>query len=397
MLEKLHKLHEVIDRFFDALGLRDDPEVQRRPEVLHWRGRWRADCDAVFEAFTQQVGEQPQLAVSRLPTGTIAEILAIMKFELVYHKDKLTDGHAKLLRKTFSRVLQASDVHVPKISAFFIPSMEVEFGDDCAVVGVAKGCEIKRGVYDRETRLIAQYLSADDQHARKLFWAATEIWHGFEHPNLAKMVGESLVEAKPLVVWEDVDAQGDFIHYFGVNENQKRLWRMFLEAGRGLNYIHQQGKAHGSLKCSHILVSKHGTPKICHFELSKGSNVGAFDRWKGPEYNLGTGLDPSAAGDIYAFGLCIIEARTGIIPYDTDCDDTVKRQLEEGNCYPRPEVMRDDEWNVVKRFVVHNPNERATMAQGIEMMEELAKKEALEEEHIDHENGKALPYQNDTN
>ncbi|KAE8956297.1 hypothetical protein PF011_g31529, partial [Phytophthora fragariae] len=92
------------------------------------------------------------------------------------------------------------NVHVPKISAFYIPSVDV---DDCEGVWDTRGCEVKRGVYDQETRLVAQYLSADNRYARQLFWSATEIWHGFRHPNVAKMLGESLVEAKPVVVWED--------------------------------------------------------------------------------------------------------------------------------------------------------------------------------------------------
>lgn len=85
---------------------------------------------------------------------------------------------------------------------------------------------------------------------------------------------------------------------------------------------------------------------------------------------------------MYAFGLCILEARTGDIPYGLDCDDTVKQQLEECECYPRPEGLRDDEWEVVERFVMHKPEERPTMAQAIEMVEELAWKEALEENRM---------------
>ncbi|KAE9060184.1 hypothetical protein PF006_g31710, partial [Phytophthora fragariae] len=139
----------------------------------------------------------------------------------------------------------SSKVHVPKISAFYIPSVDV---DDCEGVWDTRGCEVKRGVYDQETRLVAQYLSADNRYARQLFWSATEIWHGFRHPNVAKMLGESLVEAKPVVVWEDAAVHGNFIHYFANEDksNQRRLWRIFLQVAHGLNYIHQQGKTHGN-------------------------------------------------------------------------------------------------------------------------------------------------------
>ncbi|KAG2798574.1 hypothetical protein PC116_g15128 [Phytophthora cactorum] len=302
-------------------------------------------------------------------------------FELEYHTQEIPQQQVKLMRKTISKVLRCSNVHVPKISPFFIPSVDMELGEIHDKIKDTN-CEIKRSVYDQETRLIAQYLSADNRYARQLFWEATEIWHGFEHPNVAKIVGESMLLSQPCVVWEDAAANGNFIHYFSSERenNQRNLWRMFLQVGHGLNHIHQRGGIHGNLKCSHILVAENGTPKICHLELIKGAEVGAVDRWKGPEYNLGKGLDPSKAGDVYAFGLCIIEARTGDIPYGLDCDDSVKSKLEELECYPRPAGMRDDdEWNVVKRFVAHDPTDRPTMAQAIEMMEELVKKKAMEE------------------
>ncbi|KAE9165490.1 hypothetical protein PF004_g29481, partial [Phytophthora fragariae] len=240
-LDQLKALHRVIDRLFGYVGL------QRHPQMTEWRDRWAQDCVRMYATFEGRV-KQPQLAVAGLPTAEIAEILAIMKFELDYHKDKLTPQQVALLQKTASKVVASSKVHVPKISAFYIPSVDVEFGDDCDGVWDTRGCEVKRGVYDQETRLVAQYLSADNRYARQLFWSATEIWHGFRHPNVAKMLGESLVEAKPVVVWEDAAVHGNFIHYFANEDksNQRRLWRMFLQVAHGLNYIHQQGKAHGN-------------------------------------------------------------------------------------------------------------------------------------------------------
>ncbi|GMF28666.1 unnamed protein product [Phytophthora lilii] len=343
-----------------------------------WRREWVQVCERMYALFEVRVAK-PKLAIMRLPNAQIAEMLGMMKFELEYHEKELSPKQLKLMKDTMTKVVRCSNVHVPKISPFYIPSADLELGEHHEAVKDTS-CEVKRGVYDQGTRLVAQYMSADDRYARQLFWSATTMWHGFQHANVAKILGESLVETEPFVVWEDGAIYGNFIHYFADEHElyQKRLWRMFLQAGHGLNYIHQQGKSHGSLKCSHILVAEDGTPKICHFDLSK-KRVGAIDRWKGPEYNLGKGLDPSKAGDVYAFGLCIIEARTGDIPYGLDCDESIKSQLEELDCYPRPDGLRDDEWNVVRRFVAHKPEDRPTMAQAIEMIEELAWKEALED------------------
>ncbi|KAL4166396.1 hypothetical protein KRP22_013656 [Phytophthora ramorum] len=248
-LEKLQELHGVIDRLFGYLGLLEDPEM------VTWREEWDGDCDRMHKLFTQRV-DQPKFIVARLPNAEIAEMLAILKFELEFHRDELSSEQKKLMKDTCAKVMRCTNVKVPRISAFYIPTMDVDLGSHYESVRDTI-CDVKRGVYDQETRLVAQYF---------------------------------------------------------------------------------------------------------------------------PEYNLGTGIDPSKAGDVYAFGLCIIEARSGGIPYGLECDEHVKDQLQLGDCYPRPEDMRDDEWDVVKRFVAHNPNDRPTMAQAIEMLEELAWKEALEEE-----------------
>ncbi|ETN14464.1 serine/threonine protein kinase [Phytophthora nicotianae INRA-310] len=371
-LEKLQEIHRDIDQLFGFLKL------QKHTEMTNWRREWTQQCNRMYALFRVRV-DDPRPIVVRLANPQIAEILGIIKFELEYHTEELPQQQAELMRKTITKILRCSNVHVPKISRFFIPPVDMELGDTHTEIKDTS-CEVKRSVYDQGTRLIAQYLSADNRYARQLFWNATEIWHGFEHPNVAKILGESMLLSQPCVVWEDAAAHGNFIHYFASERenNQRNLWRMFLQVAHGLNHIHQRGKTHGSLKCSHILVAEDGIPKICHFELSRGADVGGVDRWKGPEYNLGNGVDPSKAGDVYAFGLCIIEARIGDIPYGVDCDDSVKSQLEELECYPRPEGFRDDEWNVVKRFVAHDPMERPTVAQAIEMIEELAWQEAMD-------------------
>ncbi|RLN77935.1 hypothetical protein BBJ28_00025749 [Nothophytophthora sp. Chile5] len=143
--------------------------------------------------------------------------------------------------------------------------------------------------------------------------------------------------------------------------------------------MHSQGLTHGNLKCTHILVSTDETAKICDLGLTYGPEQGAFNRWKSPEANNGSGADPSKPGDVYAFGLCIIEARTGAIPYDMDSDDLVENRLRQGEAYPRPDGMRDDEWDVVKKLCALKPEDRPTMEQAIEMLAELAAREEQEE------------------
>ncbi|KAG1685446.1 hypothetical protein DVH05_008384 [Phytophthora capsici] len=351
--------------------------------MTNWSEEWQQQCNRMYALFASRV-EKPQLAIQNVPKPQVVEILAIMLFELLHHKNQPTPAQAALLRETYTALLRSSKVKVPKVPVFYIPSIDVDFGPPHeSIEDTHWDCVVTRGVCDQATRLVVQYLSADERYSQQLFLRATEIWHGFQHPHVMRMVGGSHVGSEHFVVWEDVAAQGNFIHYFtnspgNTVRHRRRLWRMFLQVARGLHYIHTQGQTHGSLKCSQILVAEDETPKICQFELNEDSR--AFDRWKCPEAYLDPDAKPTKAGDVYAFGLCVIEAFTGAIPYDILCEEEVVAQMEEGKSYPRPDGMRDDEWDVLERFVAHNPKDRPTMGQTIEMVEELAWREAIDEE-----------------
>ncbi|POM69172.1 Serine/threonine protein kinase [Phytophthora palmivora] len=79
----------------------------------------------MYSVYEKEV-KKPQLAIVGLPNAEVAEILAIMKFELEYNVQKLTRKEAELLEMTIKKVVRCSKVNIPKISAFYIPSIDVE-------------------------------------------------------------------------------------------------------------------------------------------------------------------------------------------------------------------------------------------------------------------------------
>lgn len=371
-LSELEMIHRDVDVLLALLGLSED-----------WSEQWSEDRNQMYRLFAERLTEARK-AIYGLSNPQIVEALAIMMHEVKFHGKEMPVTEAKRMRSVFMKVATSSGATVPRIPAIFIPPVDVEVGAPQQVIqGTAAGCVLSRGVWDSETRLVAQYLSVDRQYAKTLFLRSTEQWYGLEHPNVVKMLGLSYLESNQFVVWEDVASCGNFLHYFAGSEDhethQRRLWRMFLQVAHGLDYIHRQGRAHGNLKCSQILVADGDVAKICHFELSR---AGGVDRWKSPEYNLGKGPDPSTAGDVYALGLSVIEARTNEIPYGMDSEDMVLEHLREGERYPRPEGFNDEEWDVIEKLCAHDPLKRPSMAQAIEMVEELAWKEAMEETQI---------------
>lgn len=367
-LDELEVLHEQVDEQLLRPGLSGD-----------WRRDWAQDRAQMHRLFAERLKEA-RAAMRGLTTAQVVEVLAILKYEMDFHADEMDPEQVELLRATFTKITTLSGAKVPRIPKFFIPPSAVVVRTPHEIEGVTTGCVLLYGIWDRETRLVAQYVSMDPSYAKTLFLRTTEKWYGLEHENVVKMLGASHLASNRFVVWEDVASCANFINYFaGCGEHerhQRRLWRMFLQVARGLEYIHRQGRTHGSLKCSQILVADGDVPKICLFELSAEDGV---DRWKSPEHNLGAGSDPSPAGDIYALGLCIVEARTSETPYGLDSDDVVLRHLREDESYPRPDGFLDEEWAVVEKLCAHNPQDRPSMAQTIQLMEELARTEKMEE------------------
>ncbi|KAF9526298.1 hypothetical protein CPB83DRAFT_837516 [Crepidotus variabilis] len=91
------------------------------------------------------------------------------------------------------------------------------------------------------------------------------------------------------------------------------------EAAEGLNYLHAKGIVHGNVKCANILVSKDlafGDEELPSLPI----------RWLAPERI--EGHPPSKEGDVYSFGMTILELITGKYPYsecagDAQVKDTV--------------------------------------------------------------------------
>ncbi|KAG9124653.1 hypothetical protein FRC07_010749 [Ceratobasidium sp. 392] len=116
---------------------------------------------------------------------------------------------------------------------------------------------------------------------------------------------------------------GTLIEYILKNPQAKRL-ELCLQVTRGLAYLHRHDIVHGDLKCSNVLVSETGAPKIADFGNTKlkeqsvrfttSSSAVYSMRWAAPEI-LSQSSPASKQADVYALGMTIYEAVTGQVPY----------------------------------------------------------------------------------
>ena len=100
-----------------------------------------------------------------------------------------------------------------------------------------------------------------------------------------------------------------------------RAARLSMEVAAALDYAHQAGVCHGSLKPGNILLADDGTVKVADFSIARAATeddpgrtgeVLGVDGYLAPEVVRGDDADGRA--DVYGLGACLYEMLTGRAP-----------------------------------------------------------------------------------
>ncbi|XP_047335969.1 leucine-rich repeat receptor-like protein kinase PXC1 [Impatiens glandulifera] len=149
-----------------------------------------------------------------------------------------------------------------------------------------------------------------------------------KHPNLLPLVGfnNSTMEEKLLIYW--YQSNGSLLNLLEDNADEKRefpwKYRVSIAHGiaRGLNFIHQNDSitnALGNLKPSNILLNENYEPLISEVGYIKFMNKKSIcflptSGYMAPEKAL------SKQGDVYSFGVILLELLTGKVVEKTGLD-----------------------------------------------------------------------------
>jgi serine/threonine protein kinase len=144
-----------------------------------------------------------------------------------------------------------------------------------------------------------------------------------------------------------------------------RAARLSMEVSAALDYAHQAGVCHGSLKPGNILLAEDGTVKVADFSIARAATeddpgrtgevlLGA-DGHLAPEVVRGEEADGRA--DVYGLGACLYEMLTGRPP-GTDPSTTIPpRALRAG-------VPRDLD-TIVRQAMAADPDDRFQSVQAM--------------------------------
>jgi eukaryotic-like serine/threonine-protein kinase len=144
-----------------------------------------------------------------------------------------------------------------------------------------------------------------------------------------------------------------------------RAARLSMEVAAALDYAHQAGVCHGSLKPGNILLADDGTVKVADFSIARAATeeddpgrtgeVLGVDGYLAPE--VVSGDDADGRADVYGLGACLYEMLTGRAPGADPSTTIPPRALRAG-------VSRDLD-TIVRQAMAVDPDDRFQTVQAM--------------------------------
>jgi serine/threonine-protein kinase len=192
------------------------------------------------------------------------------------------------------------------------------------------------------------------------------------HPNIVAIHDVIELDGIPYIVMEYVEGRtlADLIAAEGPLPPPRAV-RVVIDVCDGLDYAHGRGVIHRDIKPSNILVTASGTAKLGDFGIARvaGSRLtrtGAFlgtPAYMAPEQLRGRALD--GRSDIFALGVTLYEALTGVPPFEGEDLAAILYQVAHGTpvplCQRNPAVPRALE-SVTGQALAKDPQARPASA-----------------------------------
>lgn len=231
-----------------------------------------------------------------------------------------------------------------------------------------------------------------------------KVWSQLSHPSITPFIGISFnvghgQPGSPALVCPYY-VNGNLVNYLESYPDANAI-RLLAEAAEALAYLHSlepHSIIHGDIKASNILVNDEGHVCLADFGLSRilemrgftTKSTGGSYRWLAYELVVASleeeeELPPlTRASDTWAFGMTILQVKTGKVPYHTiNFDPTVIFTLLKRELPQRPITFADGLWRILLHCWTLNPAGRPSMKAVAHALEAFNKNDGLTPAEID--------------
>lgn len=246
------------------------------------------------------------------------------------------------------------------------------------------------GTYDGDQSVAFKVLRFTNESNRqktiKNFCREAVVWKHLNHPNIVRFLGVNM-DVFPLCLISEWMIHQDVSTYIHKQNPSVDRRMIIMDIADGLHYLHDFRLVHGDLKCANVLVDEKGRAKLADFGLSsiiyEAGSYQKFSltatpqgtlRWMAPELHdpedAGIGEDDAlltAASDVYAFSMVMLELYTGRVPY-SECrtDGAVIARVINQDKPKRPDGtenlgLTDNIWALMEMCWSYRRGDRPTM------------------------------------
>ncbi|KAF9789176.1 kinase-like domain-containing protein [Thelephora terrestris] len=241
-------------------------------------------------------------------------------------------------------------------------------------------CDVYDGSLDLERVCVKRLrvsAAGDRALTKRSLCKEAVVWKHLDHPNIVPFKG---VTFDPLQLVSKWIPGGELKEYVVRGSSQANLISLLLGVAKGLGYLHSRNVIHGDLKGANILIDANDNPRIVDFGLatvardsdslaSTSGQMGTTARFTAPEILKGLGR-PSKASDVFAFGMVVIEAFTGRVPFSGCIGFKAMTNILAGIHPERPihPGLTDQLWTLTQQCWEEEPYDRPSIDSVIEQL-----------------------------
>ncbi|KAF1317572.1 Serine/threonine protein kinase, partial [Globisporangium splendens] len=321
--------HEELDHFAALLQL--------SLQESDWKDQWLTDETNTMQSIYEKLVDDGAI-VDGLDNTDDRERAAVLLVNTLRKQRGANQEAVDAIEDVKNRFLRVCSMEEPSVPEWFISREDVEFNEWNRTEGDAE-------ITTYEGKWLKTKKVADR-------------WYSLSHPNVRKLFGACHIESKPFFVYEYGKRLLDVLI-----EKQQSPWKYLYDAALGVQLLHQRSIVHGDLRCSNIVVGLDGVAKVGGLEYRMDHYYFWFDTeqagWASPE--LLSGQVKSLSSDIYAFGMCILEAITLKRPWFPLELYGYYRNVRRRKLPDRPESFSDDQWDLVTKMCAYKSADRISI------------------------------------